>query len=66
MGVPGGAGGESPPATAGGAGDTGYTPGAGRSPRRGDGSPLRCSCLENPMDRGARQDVAHGVAKSPI
>ena len=25
--------------------------GLGRSPREGHGSPLQCSCLENPMDR---------------
>ena len=30
----------------------------------GNGNPLQCSCLENPMDRGARQSTAHGVAKS--
>ena len=28
------------------------------------GSPLQYSCLENPMDRGAWQTTAHGVAKS--
>ena len=28
--------------------DTGLTPGSGRSPRGGHGSPLQCSCLENP------------------
>ena len=30
----------------------------------GNGNPFQCSCLENPMDRGARQSTAHGVAKS--
>ena len=30
----------------------------------GDGTPLQCSCLENPMDRGAWWAVVHGVAKS--
>ena len=30
----------------------------------GNGNPLQCSCLENPMDGGARQSTAHGVAKS--
>ena len=29
-------------------------PGWGRSPGGGHGNPLQCSCLENPMDRGAR------------
>ena len=28
-------------------------PGSGRSPGGGHGNPLQCSCLENPMDRGA-------------
>ena len=35
------------------AGDTGLIPGSGRSPGGGHGNPLQCSCLENPMDRGA-------------
>ena len=30
----------------------------------GNGTPLRYSCLENPMDRGAWQATAHGVTKS--
>jgi len=25
----------------------------GRSPGEGNGNPLQCSCLENPMDGGA-------------
>ena len=29
----------------------------------GNGSPLQCSCLENPMDRGAWWAAVHGVAK---
>ena len=32
--------------------DTGSIPGSGRSPGEGNGNPLQCSCLENPMDRG--------------
>ena len=35
-------------------GDSGSIPGSGRSPGEGNGSPLQGSCLENPMDRGAR------------
>ena len=31
----------------------GPIPGLGRSPGEGNGNPLRYSCLENPMDRGA-------------
>ena len=30
----------------------------------GNGNPLQCSCLENPMDRGACWVIAYGVAKS--
>ena len=30
----------------------------------GNGNPLQYSCLENPMDRGAWEAAAHGVAKS--
>ena len=33
-------------------------------PGGGNGNPLQYSCLENPMDRGAWQATAHGVAKS--
>ena len=35
------------------AADLGLIPGSGRSPGEGNGNPLQCSCLENPMDRGA-------------
>ena len=34
------------------AGDLGSIPGSGRSPGEGNGNPLQCSCLENPMDGG--------------
>ena len=30
----------------------------------GNGNPLQCSFLENPMDRGAWQPAVHGVAGS--
>ena len=30
----------------------------------GNGTPLQCSCLENPMDGGAWWAAVHGVAKS--
>ena len=30
----------------------------------GNGTPLQCSCLENPMDGGALWAPVHGVAKS--
>ena len=31
--------------------------------REGNGTPLQCSCLENPMDGGAWWAAVHGVAK---
>ena len=31
----------------------GLIPGSRGSPGEGNGSPLQCSCLEDPMDRGA-------------
>ena len=52
------------PTNAGDIRDTGLTPEWGRSPGEGNGHPLQYSCLENPMDRGAQQAIAHGVAKS--
>ena len=45
-------------------GDTGSIPGSGRSPGGGHGNPLQYSCLENPMDRGARWATIHEVAKT--
>ena len=45
-------------------GDLGSIPGSGRSPGEGNGNPLQCSCLENPMDGGAWWATVHGVAKS--
>ena len=32
--------------------------------REGNGTPLQCSCLENPMDGGAWKAAAHDVTKS--
>ena len=46
------------------AGYSGYIPGWGRSPGKGNGNPLQYSCLENSMDRGAWWATVHGVAKS--
>ena len=45
------------------AGDVVSTPGSGRSPGGGNGSPLQYSCLENPMDGGAWRAVVHGVTR---
>ena len=46
------------------AGDLGSIPGLGRSPGEGTGNPLQYSCLENPMEIGARWAAVHGVTKS--
>ena len=54
---------KNPSANAGDAGDSGSVPGSGRSPGGGHGNPLQCSCLENPMDKGAGQAAVHGVAR---
>ena len=61
LGFPGGSAVKNPPANV---GDTSSIPGLGRSLGEGNGNPLQCSCLENPMDRGACQASIHGVAKS--
>ena len=37
--------------------------GLGRSPEEGNGNPHQCSCLGNPMDRGASQATIHRVAR---
>ena len=44
----------------------GSKPGSGRSPGEGNGNPLKYSCLENPMERGAWWAIVHRVAKSQI
>ena len=44
--------------------DMGSVPGLARSPGGGYGNPLQCSCLQNPMDRGAWQPAIHGAAQS--
>ena len=33
-------------------------------PGGGHGNPLQCSCLKNPMDRGAWQATVHSVRES--
>ena len=42
----------------------GLIPEPGRSPGGGHGSPLQCSCLENPVDRGAWRAAVHAVEQS--
>ena len=51
---------KNPPANA---GDACSIPGSGRSPGEGNGNPHRFSRLGNPMDRGARRAIVHGVAR---
>ena len=43
--------------------DPGSIPGSGRSPGEGSGSPLQCSCLENPVDTGAWRLQTTGVPR---
>ena len=50
---------ESPPAI-----DHGFDPWGGKSPGEGNSSPLQCSCLENPMDRGPWRATVYGVAQN--
>ena len=35
-----------------------------RSPGEGNGNPVQCSCLKNPMDDGTWWAIVHGAAKS--
>ena len=51
-------------ASAGATGDLGLIPGLGRSTGEGNGNPLQCSCLENPMAREAWRAAVRRVAKS--
>ena len=46
--------------------DAGLIPGSGRSPGGGYGNPLQCSCLENPMDKGAWWATVHEAAESDM
>ena len=55
---------KSPPGNAGDTRDVGPSPGLGRSPGGGHGNTLQCSCLGNPMQRGAWWATVHGVTKS--
>ena len=59
-GFPGGSVVKNPPANT---GEVVLIPGLGRSTGEGNGNPLQCSCLGNPMDRGAWTITVHGVAK---
>ena len=52
------------PTSAGGEGHVGSIPGSARYPGGGHGKPLRYSCLENPVDRGALWATDHRVVNS--
>ena len=60
----GGSVGKEPACFTGDTGDVGSVPGLVRSPPGGHCSPLQCSCLEKPTDRGAWRATGHGVTKS--
>ena len=64
VGFPSGAGVKNLPANAEDTGDSGSSPGLGRSPGGGNSNPLQYFCLENSMDRGDWRDTVHRVAKS--
>ena len=55
---------KNPPASAGDIRDIGSVPGSGRFPGEGHDNPLQCSCLENPMDRGAWWATVHRDTES--
>ena len=55
---------KNPPVSARDIRDSGSIPGLGRSPGGGDGNPLQCSYLENPVDRGAWEAMVHRITKS--
>ena len=44
--------------------DSSLIPGSGRSPGGGHSNPLQYLCLENSMDRGARQAAVHRVTQN--
>ena len=54
---------KNPPANAGDVRDAGLILGR-EDPLEEGHNPLQCSCLENPMDRGARRATVRGVAES--
>ena len=55
---------KNPRTNAGDARDAGLIRGSGRSPGVGTGNLLQCSCLGNPMDRGAWRATVHEVTTS--
>ena len=61
LGFHGGSAVKNPPANA---GDAGSIPRSGRSPGEGNGNPLQCACLGNPMGRGVWWATVYRVTKS--
>ena len=57
---------KNPPADAGRRKKHRFDPWVGKIPEERHINPLQCSCLENPMDRGAWWATIHRVAKSRI
>ena len=66
LGFPGGTNGKEPTCQCRDVIDLSSIPGLGRSPGVGNGNPLQCSCLENPMHRGAWWATVHGVEESDM
>ena len=54
------------PANAGDTRNTGLIPGFGRFPGVGNGNPLQYSCLEIPMDEGARGLQSMGLQEADM
>ena len=57
---------KNPPANAGDVRDAGSIPELGKSPGGGYGSQLQYSCLENPVDRGARWATVQSCTESDM
>ena len=55
---------KNPPANVGDEAEAGSIPESEQSPGEGNGNPLKYSCLENPIDRGAWQAMVHGAIRS--
>ena len=47
-------------------GDVGSVSGWGITPGEGNDSPLQCSCLGNPMDRGAWWAIVHVIVSPTV
>ena len=45
-------------------GDVSLIPESGRFLEEGNGNPLQCPCLGNPVDRGAWRATVHGVTEN--